>query len=680
MTGADATGPSVFALLDDDDASAERPTSRLYTGYLHEHRCTDPATLDATCAALAADLAAGRHAVLLGDYEWGARLIGAGTQRLAADDTSSLRLLVFSTLQRLDADGVAAWLAGLEGNAEPAPAGVTELQPDVSRPAFEAAIGRIHQAIRDGETYQVNYTYRLHGSAWGDPVALYRRLRRRQRVGYGALLRLPTAQGDATKTTTTEPTTEPTTEWVLSRSPELFVRHQGGTLLARPMKGTAPRARAPESDSETARLLHHDTKNRAENLMIVDLLRNDIGRIARIGSVKVPQLFQVEPYATVFQMTSTIEATRRDDVDLAGLLRALFPCGSITGAPKHRTMHWIAELEPSPRGLYTGAIGWLEPGTATCPDLCLSVAIRTLTLGAADGAGRRPLRLGVGGGIVKDSVAADEYTETRWKARFLSALDPGVELFETMRVDVAAAVDVSVASTASASAAATAEPAAARSTAAVALRGHHLARLARSAAAMGFDFDADAFDLMIDRECAAIVAEAAAAVQAVAAPKLMPAPAAAWRLRIALSHDGRLSARRAPMADLPDDPVGLIVAPEPLPLQRPLAAHKTTQRAEYDAGIQAAEAAGAFDSLFFDALGRLVEGGRTTVLLQLGGRWFTPPVADGALPGVMRAVVLADPQWAAAERTLTRDDLQRAETIMVCNALRGVRQACLLPP
>ena len=414
----DRTAPAdeTFVLLDDADASAAHPTSRLYTGFAREHRCVDPATLDDACAAAMSDLDAGLHAVLLADYEWGVKLLRPAGVVLPADDASALRILLFEGLQHLDADEVAAWLARRDGSAQPGAAGVVGLRADVTKRDFESAIARIHEAIRDGETYQINYTYRLRGQAWGSPVALYRRLRARQRVGFGALMRLPRAPADAV-------------EWVLSRSPELFVRHEAGRLQARPMKGTAPRTAAPEGDSETARLLHEDVKNRAENLMIVDLLRNDLGRIATIGSVEVPELFRIEPYATVFQMTSSVQARRRESVGLAELLRALFPCGSITGAPKRKTMEWIAALETAPRGLYTGAIGWLDAAPVKptrCPDMALSVAIRTVTLGAPDAGseGLRPLVLGVGGGIVQDSVAADEYDETHWKARFLTALDP----------------------------------------------------------------------------------------------------------------------------------------------------------------------------------------------------------------------------------------------------------------
>jgi para-aminobenzoate synthetase/4-amino-4-deoxychorismate lyase len=617
---------TVFALLDDADASAEHPTSRLYTGYLHEHRCTDPATLAATCAAVQAGLAAGHHAVLLADYEWGAKLLGAGGAKLARDDASCLRVLMFSTLRLMSAEATAIWLAEQESAAVPAAAGVLNLRPEIDRAVYVDAIARIHEAIRDGETYQVNHTYRLHGQAWGAPLALYRRLRARQRVNFGALLRLPMQSGDRT-------------EWVLSRSPELFVRHLAGRLQARPMKGTAARSGAPEGDSETARLLHADTKNRAENLMIVDLLRNDLGRIAQLGSVQVPELFRIEPYATVFQMTSSIEAQRRADVSLAGLLRALFPCGSITGAPKHHTMELIAGFETSPRGLYTGAIGWLQGSDDTaCPDLCLAVAIRTLTLGTAGEHGLRPLELGVGGGIVADSVAADEFEETHWKARFVTALDPGVELFETMR--------------------ATADEG-------IAHRELHRARIAASARALGFGFDAAAFDAVLDQALVGLTSRLG--------------DGKALRLRLALRHDGELALTHARLDDLPADPVRLLIASTPLPAARPLAGHKSTQRAEYDEGIRAAQAVGAFDSLFFGSAGQLVEGGRCNVFLQQGdGRWFTPPLADGALPGVMRSVLLADPAWAASERRLMRADLDRAQAIVVCNALRGVVPAVLM--
>jgi para-aminobenzoate synthetase/4-amino-4-deoxychorismate lyase len=267
----------------------------------------------------------------------------------------------------------------------------------------------------------------------------------------------------------------------------------------------------------------------------------------------------------------------------------------------------------------------------------LSVAIRTLTLGPPAAIGARPLVLGVGGGIVHDSVAADEYDETHWKARFLTALDPGIELFETMRASGATGV---------------------------AHRERHRARLAASAATLGFEFDAAAWDDAIDRTLR----------------KLAPSVEAAQALsvRVSLRFDGRLAVTAVPLAPLEEGAVRVVVADDPLAREAALARHKTTARAALDAGVRAAQAEGAFDMLFFDADGRLLEGGRSNVFLRVGGRWFTPPLDDGVMPGVLRGVLLDDPAWAASERTLVRADLLRAEAIVVCNALRGPLVATLV--
>jgi len=635
LVGALSGAPEVFALLDDSRAGPGR-SSRLYTGFSHEHRCTDPATLDARWAAVAADQARGLHAVLLADYEWGAKLLGAGLRGGPQEAGASLRVLMFRSLQLLAPAEVAAWLqAQDEGAAQPTPAGPLDLQASVGEGEFHAAIAAIHEAIRHGETYQVNHTYRLSGRAHGTPAGLFRRLRARQPVAYGAFIALPpSADADA-----------PT--HVLSLSPELFLKHEAGRVTARPMKGTASRLRCPESDSEAARALQQDVKNRAENLMIVDLLRNDLGRIAQIGSVKVPALFAVEPYTTVFQMTSTVQAQLRPGIDMPALLRATFPCGSITGAPKHHTMDLISRFEVTPRGLYCGAIGWVDapqPGAAysSLGDFCLSVAIRTLTLGAVDAAtGTRALRLGVGAGIVQDSVAADEFEECRLKARFLTGLDPGCQLFETMRAERDA-----------------------QGLAVLPRRAAHLARVAASARALGWAADVTVAGRLLDERLAALAGEGP------------------WRLRLALRADGEWALTDAllPPLPAPKGPVGLLLAAEPLPPQ-PLGGHKSTLRAAYDAGIRQAEGVGAFDTLFCSADGRLVEGGRSTLYLKLDGQWCTPPLADGALPGVVRAAALAGQEpffdGPVQARSLRREHLLQAERLALSNALRGVLPAVL---
>ncbi|CAB3783550.1 aminodeoxychorismate synthase component I [Paraburkholderia fynbosensis] len=637
---------AVFALLDDCDATTARRSSRLYTGFARERVCANVAQLEAVCESVVADTRDGLHAVVLADYEFGRTLVlGEEVDRSLKTQCgdATLRFLLFERCDRRSREEVDAWLMARDGNAaQPSVAGTAHVHASVDRAQFDAAIDAIHAALRAGDSYQVNYTYRLGFDVFGSPTALYRRLRARQPVPFGAFIALPGGS------------------WVLSCSPELFIEKQGARLRARPMKGTAPRSDDPAADRRTAEFLGNDPKNRAENVMIVDLLRNDLSRVAQTGSVKVPALFSVEPYASVWQMTSTVEAALRPGTSFAGTLRALFPCGSITGAPKHRTMQLIDELESTPRGLYTGAIGWLdaplEASTnasdehtfaaaapiapdSVCGDFCLSVAIRTLTLNRSAQTGALQGKMGIGAGIVLDSVAADEYAECRLKARFLTGADPGFELFETMY--------------------ATREDG-------VRHLARHLQRLSSSAAALGFRLDdIDAVRAQIAAECASL-------------PEHMP-----HRMRLALRKDGTVQITAAVLTPLTESSVGVLLGPDHAFLATeagdPLLHHKTTRRADYDRGWREAEAKGAFDTLFFNERGELTEGGRSNVFVKLAGRWWTPPLASGVLPGVMRGVLLDEASGLqAAEKVLTQADLLNAEALLICNALRGALEARLV--
>jgi para-aminobenzoate synthetase/4-amino-4-deoxychorismate lyase len=618
---------AVFALLDDCDASAARRSSRLYTGLAHERVCADAAQLEAVCEAAELDARHGLHAIVLADYEFGRHLLGGASDPSfkTQHGDATLRFLLFERCEKLSRDEVDAWLAKHDGDlAEPSVAGTANVRESVEPAQFNAAIGAIHAALRDGDSYQVNYTYRLGFDVFGPPIALYRRLRARQPVRYGALIAMP---GNG---------------WVLSCSPELFVEKQNATLRARPMKGTAPRSADPSADRGAAEFLGNDPKNRAENVMIVDLLRNDLSRVAQTGSVKVPALFSVEPYASVWQMTSTVEAALRPGTSFAAILRALFPCGSITGAPKHRTMQLIDELESTPRGLYTGAIGWLD---APAPELaanensggdfCMSVAIRTLTLKPSAPTGELRGTMGIGAGIVLDSVAEDEYAECRLKARFLTGAEPGFELFETMYATREEGVrHVS----------------------------RHLARLSASAATLGFQFDAASIRAQIAERCASLPA------------------ATPHRMRVALGKSGVTQITAAVLVPLADSTVDVLLATDhdfgATQAGDLLLRHKTTHRAQYDRGWREAEAKGAFDTLFFNERGELTEGGRSNVFVKLAGRWWTPPLASGVLPGVMRSILLEDDaNLQAAEKVLTEADVLSAEALLVCNALRGALPA-----
>ncbi|MGF6769155.1 para-aminobenzoate synthetase/4-amino-4-deoxychorismate lyase [Paraburkholderia sp. GAS199] len=622
---------AVFALLDDCDATAARRSSRLYTGFVRESVCTDAAQLDAVCEAVAAHTRRGLHAVVLADYEFGGKLqfdAAAGQSLKTQRGDATLRFLLFERCAKLSRDEVDAWLMQQDGGAaEASVAGTMNVRASVDPAQFNAAIETIHAALRAGDSYQVNYTYRLGFDVFGSPTAFYRRLRARQPVPFGALIALPDGG------------------WVLSCSPELFIEKEGDVLRARPMKGTAPRSSDPLEDRRAAEFLANDPKNRAENVMIVDLLRNDLSRVAQIGSVKVPALFSVEPYASVWQMTSTVHSILREQTSFAQILRALFPCGSITGAPKHRTMQLIDGIESTPRGLYTGAIGWLDAASVdasstgsedACGDFCLSVAIRTLTLTPADAkAGSLRGEMGVGAGIVLDSVATDEYAECQLKASFLTGAEPGFDLFETMY--------------------ATREDG-------VRHLSRHLARLSASAASLGFRFDGE-------HEIRAQLAARCAML-----PERVP-----HRVRLALSKNGATQITAEVLAPLAEPIAGVLLGPEhdfsSMQAADPLLRHKTTRRAEYDRGWREATAKGAFDTLFFNERGELTEGGRSNVFVKLAGKWWTPPLDSGVLPGVMRGVLLEDRDFQAAERVLSRSDVENAEELLICNALRGALPA-----
>ncbi|MDB5762002.1 MAG: pabB [Herminiimonas sp.] len=606
-----------FVLLDDCEATDTDPRSRLYTGYAGTLACRHAGELTDLFDDMQQSLQRGLYAISLFAYELGGEFHGiqahATMQPLA-------QVLLFERCEQLSAEQVSAWLAAREQQADDSGAiagrrcaGIAGLHANVSETEYFNAIARIHSYLESGDTYQVNYTYRLNFESYGSVYALYRRLRARQPVPYGALLAFPDGRT------------------VLSLSPELFIRHERGELTARPMKGTSAASGISDLDQSRSMALAADTKNRAENLMIVDLLRNDIGRIAATGSVRVPRLFEVDSYGSVLQMTSTISAHVRPEVTLEELFTALYPCGSITGAPKRRTMQIIRELEPAPRGIYTGAIGWFDkPATGhKIGNFCLAVPIRTLALEAPGADGVRKGEMGIGSGIVYDSDAAAEYEECRLKARFLTGMPVDFDLFETMfatRMEGCRHLDL------------------------------HLRRLRLSAEYFGFRYD--------EKYLRDTLKDAWSNLQ----------EGINCRMRLTLKHSGICSLQSAPLPPLPPV-VRVLVAQQPTIPTDLFLRHKTTVREQYDAAWRSAEEQGAFDMLFQNVLGELTEGARSNVFLRIDGRWYTPPLTAGLLPGVMRGVVLSDPLWNASERRLTLDDLRLAEKVMVCNALRGVLPA-----
>jgi len=458
-----------------------------------------------------------------------------------------------------------------------------------------AAMARVQALIAAGDIYQANLTFACDVAPAGDPLALYGRLRAAQAAAHGAVVHT----GEA---------------WALSLSPELFVSLAGGRLTAMPMKGTAARLADPEADRAAAAALAADAKNRAENLMIVDLLRNDLSRVARAGSVAVPKLFEVERYPTVHQMTSTVTADLAPGCAAVDVVERLFPCGSVTGAPKIRAMEVIADVEPGPRGLYTGAVGHIRPDG----DAHFNVAIRTVTI---DAAGRA--RIGLGSGVVADSEAAAEYAECLAKGAFLDHARRDCDLIETMRYEPEGGIRRIE---------------------------FHMQRLRASARALGFTLDTH---LARDRLNMAVMPEAGAR-----------------RVRLLLSRTGEVSVQVAPVPPAPAEPVTVRVVPLPVPVWDARLRHKTTDRSFYDA---ARAESGAFEVLFVRPDGRLTEGSFTSLFVPRDGRLVTPPLADGLLPGALRAELIASGE--AVEAPLTIADLP--ETFAIGNSLRGLLRARL---
>lgn len=554
-----------FVLL--DDARPGGAPARLYRDPLEIVAANTSEQVEAALDRIRRATAQGLHAAGYLDYEGSALWFG-----------------LFRGFDTLSSDRVEALLADPAG----AWAGVPE--PQIGWPAYRDACERVLDYIRAGDIYQANLTFRATLRYAGSEPALFALLRKRARAGYGALV----ATGS---------------RWLLSFSPELFFALEGDQLTARPMKGTAARTGDPAADVASATALAADAKQRAENLMIVDLMRNDLATVAQAGSVAVPQLFRVESYPTVHQMISTVTARLRPGLDAVDALRALFPCGSVTGAPKIRAMQIIGDVEQGARGIYTGAIGRLDANG----DAMFNVAIRTLV---CDGQGRAVL--GLGSGVVADSQARAEWEECLAKGAFVTAGETPFDLIETMRFDPLDGI---------------------------AFLERHLSRMKASARVLGFPFDRHTVRNELQ-----------------AATFRLRHPA---RIRLLLGASGAIAIGASPLPPEPSVPARVAVRPLPVEPADFRLRHKTSRRAFYD---RAREAAGTWEVLFTDPDGYLTEGSFTSLFVERDGTLVTPPLARGLLPGVLRAELLDSGR--AVEGDLTPADL--AHGFFLGNALRGL--------
>jgi len=480
---------------------------------------------------------------------------------------------------------------------------VAPWQPDWEPAGYRHKVDTVRSHIAAGETYQCNLTVRLHSRVEGDPQGLYRDLALAQRGEHNAYL-------DTGRFV------------VASASPELFFDWNHDRLTTRPMKGTLARGRWPSEDACRADQLVRSPKDRAENLMIVDLLRNDLGKVAEWGSIEVPALFELERFETLWQLTSTVTARPRPRTTLAEIFEALFPCGSVTGAPKHRTMDLIADLEDSRRGVYCGAVGIVAPPGSGFRAR-FNVAIRTVVVDRLTGSAV----YGTGGGITWDSTVQGEHAELLAKSAILGVRYEDFSLVETMGYRPGAGlgnVDL------------------------------HLARLAESAGYFGFPLDS----VLVRTALEEAVAHSSEPL----------------RIRVALSRSGAVAVTSAPMPATPARPVTLTIDFEPVDSSNIWLYHKTTRRALYE--VRAARHPDAEDVVLTNERGELTETTIANLAVGIDGRWWTPPITSGCLPGIERRRSVEN--GTLGERILTCDDLQAADAIAVISSLRGWRAAVLL--
>jgi para-aminobenzoate synthetase/4-amino-4-deoxychorismate lyase len=473
------------------------------------------------------------------------------------------------------------------------PVMVADWEPQIDKREYRRAIDSIKNYIEQGDTYQVNFTFPLRAQVDRPSFSWFRAVAQAQGAAYSAYLDIGSHR-------------------ILSFSPELFVERRGNQLTTRPMKGTLARGRWLEEDTERAQQLSASVKDRAENVMIVDLLRSDLGKIAETGSVLVPELFAVESLNRVLQMTSTVTAVQRPGVTVVDILRALFPCGSVTGAPKVRSMAIIEELERYPRGIYTGTIGLLCPNG----DAVFSVPIRTLSVDAEEG----DATFGVGGAITWESTVEGEYEECRLKARFLTDPWEEFELLETMALNDGEIV----------------------------LLDRHLSRARSSARYFGFHWNE---------------AEVRNALDDVRKSH----PRGRWRVRLIVHRDGRVRVEAHPMGEPRTEPITVKFASSAIDDRDPLVFHKTTARSRYDLELERCQPCD--DVILWNCRDEVTESTIANVVVFSDGKHWTPPREAGLLAGTLRDELISKGEL--FERTITKEELAEAGSFAIINSVRG---------
>lgn len=484
---------------------------------------------------------------------------------------------------------------------EDAPDDISDIHLNVSEEEYLDCVQRIKDYIASGDVYQVNYTIKHQFTHCKPARCLFARLRRAHPVCHSAFINTGQMQ-------------------VISLSPELFLRTTRRSVLTRPMKGTVKRGRWPREDAQKKLFLESDIKNRAENVMIVDLMRNDLGRVCKTGSIEVPRLFHVEQYNSLHQMTSDVRGDLLADIKFSDLIYATFPPGSVTGAPKIRAMEIIDETERESRGIYCGCIGFIKPGG----DCLLNVAIRTIIQQGDQ------CEMGIGSGIVADSQPSAEYKESLLKSKFIKSESVDFQLLETLLYTKGNGYY---------------------------LAEEHLSRMLKSAAYFGWNIPEENLQKNIEEAAAGIEADA------------IITPGESTRVRLLLSADGSCKTEWTKTDTLARGPVRLLLAPRRTDPADAFLFHKTTHRQAYDSDLQEARKLGYFDLIYLNTQGELTEGSITNIIMEIDGRWYTPPLACGLLPGIWRARLLEEEK--VQEQVLTLDALRSANRVVVGNSVRG---------
>ncbi|MEE9325949.1 MAG: aminodeoxychorismate synthase component I [Cocleimonas sp.] len=586
-----------YALLEDSKSSPETSRNLLFTQAQHEIIAT---TLDELPSALEKVEAYKQQGLFLCgylSYEAGYHFIDKSIQTSHTTKLQQplLYFIVFEKMQELNRKEIEDAFSSTDLFPE-SKLCLHDLKLNATKEIYLKSISTIKKYIESGDTYQINYTIKYLFKLQGNLPALYQQLRRNQPVEFGALLNFPQSK-------------------IVSLSPELFIKKKDNTITSKPMKGTAKRGLDKAQDDEILKFLKNDPKTLSENVMIVDLIRNDFGRVCETGSVHVNKLFEIQTFKTIHQMISTVKGTLKKDLSFYEILKALFPCGSITGAPKIRTMEIINDLEKEPRGIYTGAIGYLLPDN----DFYFNVPIRTVSIGED-----QQCEMGIGSGIIYESDAKDEYAECLLKADFLTSINKSFYLIEAFRFDADKQKINNIQ--------------------------RHLSRLGKSANYFGFKLNLIEINIELEKIKHSM-------------------DSGMHKIRLCAYQNGDFKLTHEEIFDDDNTMKTLIISDKKIDSTSIFQYHKTSRRELYTDGIKQAKRDGHYEIIFLNERNEVAEASYHNIFIRKGDQLFTPPLSAGILDGIYRQQFIK--QHNAIEKIITTKDLSNCDEIILTNSVRN---------